>query len=131
LIPAHDDDYTCFAIVYGKFSRDYARTVSDSGNGYPDYELVFEWNYKVQLTKFCLRAARCSVGHQPGWHQPHSQRVGSRRADGIGLLSSGAFGKELLQTTPEFGQNLPPIPVTLAPRVGGQKLITKSVFPEH
>jgi len=54
LIPARDDDYTCFGIVYGKFSRDYARSVADSGNGYPDYELVFEWNYKVQLTKFAF-----------------------------------------------------------------------------
>lgn len=54
LIPARDDDYTCFGIVYGKFSRDYARSVADSGNGYPDYELVFEWNYKVQLTRFAF-----------------------------------------------------------------------------
>ena len=54
LIPARDDDYACFGIVYGKFSRDYARTVAQAGEGYPDYELVFEWNYKVQLTKFAF-----------------------------------------------------------------------------
>jgi hypothetical protein len=38
LIPTRHDDYICFAVVYGKFSRNYART----GEGYPDYELVFE-----------------------------------------------------------------------------------------
>jgi porin len=54
LIPRRGDDYACFGIVYGKFSRDYARTVAESGDGYPDYELVFEWNYKVHLTKFAF-----------------------------------------------------------------------------
>ena len=54
LIPGRSDDYTCFGIVYGKFSRNFARTVSESGGGYPDYELVFEWNYKVQLTRFAF-----------------------------------------------------------------------------
>jgi porin len=46
--------YSCFGIVYGKFSRNFARTVAESGEGYPDYELVFEWNYKIQLTKFAF-----------------------------------------------------------------------------
>lgn len=41
-------------VVYGKFSRNYARTVSEAGEGYPDYELVFEWNYKIQMTKFAF-----------------------------------------------------------------------------
>jgi porin len=54
LIPARDDDYACFGVVYGKFSRNYARTVANAGDGYPDYELVFEWNYKIQLTKFAF-----------------------------------------------------------------------------
>ena len=54
LIPTRGDDYSCFGIVYGKFSRDFARSVAESGGGYPDYELVFEWNYKVQLTKFAF-----------------------------------------------------------------------------
>jgi len=54
LIPWRDDDYTCFGIVYGKFSRDYAQTVSDAGGGLPNYELVFEWNYKIQITKFAF-----------------------------------------------------------------------------
>ena len=54
LIPGRPDDYSCFGVVYGKFSRNFARTVADSGGGYPDYELVFEWNYKVQLTRFAF-----------------------------------------------------------------------------
>jgi porin len=54
LIPARGDDYTCFGVVYGKFSRNFARSVAAAGGGYPDYELVFEWNYKVQLTKFAF-----------------------------------------------------------------------------
>ncbi len=54
LIPTRGGDYACFGIVYGKFSRDFARSVAKSGGGYPDYELVFEWNYKVQLTKFAF-----------------------------------------------------------------------------
>ena len=54
LIPARDDDYACFGVVYGKFSRNFARTVANAGEGYPNYELVFEWNYKIQLTKFAF-----------------------------------------------------------------------------
>jgi len=54
VIPTRDDDFACFGVVYGKFSRNYARTVSEAGEGYPDYELVFEWNYKIQLTKFAF-----------------------------------------------------------------------------
>ncbi len=54
LIPTRDDDYTCFGIVYGKFSSNYARSVSDNGGGYPSYELVFECNYKIQINKFAF-----------------------------------------------------------------------------
>ena len=54
LIPLRDDDFTCFGIVYGKFSSDYAGTVADADGGYPTYELVFEWNYKIQVTKFAF-----------------------------------------------------------------------------
>lgn len=54
LVPMRDNDFTCFGIIYGKFSSDYAQTVSDAGQGYPEYELVFEANYKIQLTKFAF-----------------------------------------------------------------------------
>jgi porin len=52
LIPTRDDDYTGFGVVYGKFSSDFARSVSNAGGGSPDYELVFEWNYKIQINNF-------------------------------------------------------------------------------
>ncbi len=52
LIPNRDQDYTLFGLVYGKFSRNYARTVEAAGNGYPQYEMVLEWGYRVNLTKF-------------------------------------------------------------------------------
>ncbi len=54
LIPSRDDDYTCFGVVYGKFSRNYARTVDALEEGYPQFEMVLEWNYKIQLTKFAF-----------------------------------------------------------------------------
>lgn len=54
LIPTRDQDFTALGVVYGKFSDNYARTVSDAGNGYPEYELVFEANYKIQITKFAF-----------------------------------------------------------------------------
>jgi len=54
LIPTRDQDYTALGVVYGKFSENYARTVADAGNGYPEYELVFEANYKIQITKFAF-----------------------------------------------------------------------------
>ncbi len=54
LIPTRDTDWTTFGIVYGKFSRNYARTVDALDQGYPSYELVLEWGYKVQITKFAF-----------------------------------------------------------------------------
>lgn len=54
LVPTRDDDYTGLGVVYGKFSSNYARSVSDAGGGYPEYELVFEANYKIQITKFAF-----------------------------------------------------------------------------
>ena len=54
LIPLRDDDFTCFGIVYGKFSSDYARSVDVDDAGYPTYEMVFEFNYKIQVTKFAF-----------------------------------------------------------------------------
>ena len=52
LIPAREQDDTIFGLVYGKFSRNYARTVEAAGNGYPQYEMVLEWGYRVNFTKF-------------------------------------------------------------------------------
>jgi porin len=52
LLPERPKDQAIFGFIYGKFSRDYARTVEDAGNGNPDYEMVLEGAYRVQLTKF-------------------------------------------------------------------------------
>ena len=52
LVPTRDQDYTILGLVYGKFSSNYARTVEAAGNGYPQYELVLEWGYRVNITKF-------------------------------------------------------------------------------
>jgi porin len=52
LIPLRDNDQTVFGVAYGKFSRDYARAVSSAGGGYPDYEIVLEWGYRIQLSDF-------------------------------------------------------------------------------
>ncbi|MFA7342733.1 MAG: carbohydrate porin [Terrimicrobiaceae bacterium] len=52
LVPTRDQDDTIFGLVYGKFSRNYARTVEAAGNGYPQYEMVLEWAYRVNFTKF-------------------------------------------------------------------------------
>lgn len=52
LVPGRDEDYTVFGMVYGKFSRNYARTVYEAGGGYPQYEMVLEWGYRINFTKF-------------------------------------------------------------------------------
>ncbi len=50
LIPLRDDDYTTFGVVYGKFSDQVTNYQGES----QDYELVFEWGYKIQLNKFAF-----------------------------------------------------------------------------
>ncbi|MDX2080556.1 MAG: carbohydrate porin [Terrimicrobiaceae bacterium] len=52
LIPSRDEDFTVLGFVYGKFSRNYARTVDAAGEGYPEYEIVLEAGYRVNLSKF-------------------------------------------------------------------------------
>ena len=52
LIPARDEDYSVFGVAYGKFSNKYAQTVAEQGQGYPNYELVFEFGYRIQLNNF-------------------------------------------------------------------------------
>jgi porin len=52
LIPTREADQTIFGVVYGQFSDDYAAVTEATAGGHPDYELVFEWGYRVQLSKF-------------------------------------------------------------------------------
>jgi porin len=52
LLPFRDRDQSVFGIVYGKFSRNYARTLDALDEGYAEYEMVLEWGYRVNLSKF-------------------------------------------------------------------------------
>ncbi|MEO6847558.1 MAG: carbohydrate porin, partial [Chthoniobacterales bacterium] len=52
LIPQRKQDQTIFGAIFGEFGTDYAQTVSPTGAGYPNYELVFEWGYRVNFNKF-------------------------------------------------------------------------------
>lgn len=52
LIPKREDDKLIFGFTYGKFSRDYARTIDATGAGHPNHEIVIEADYRFQLTKF-------------------------------------------------------------------------------
>lgn len=52
LVPTRDNDETVFGIAYGQFSDQYAAATQAAGGGYPSYEVVFEWGYRVQFTKF-------------------------------------------------------------------------------
>lgn len=52
LVPSRDNDYSVLGFVYGKFSSDYAGAVSETGGGYPEYEIVLEAAYRVNFTQF-------------------------------------------------------------------------------
>ena len=52
LIPMREPDYTILGFVYGNFSENYARTVSATGAGNPEYEIVLEAAYRINFTKF-------------------------------------------------------------------------------
>lgn len=52
LIPGRPNDQTIGGLIYGRFSRDYARSVEAAGNGNPKYEFVAEAAYRIQLTRF-------------------------------------------------------------------------------
>ena len=52
LLPARDNDYSIFGFVYGKFSDQYAAATNNAGGGYPEYEIVLEWAYRINFTKF-------------------------------------------------------------------------------
>ncbi len=52
LLPGRDNDDTIFGFVYGKFSSDYAASIDATGGGYPEYEIVLEWAYRVNITEF-------------------------------------------------------------------------------
>ena len=66
LIPSRDNDMTTFGVAYGQFSDDYASASEAALGGYADYELVFEWGYKVQLSKFLFVQPNIQYVINPG-----------------------------------------------------------------
>ncbi len=66
LIPTRDNDMTTFGVAYGQFSDDWASANESALGGYADYELVFEWGYKVQFTKFLFVQPNIQYVVNPG-----------------------------------------------------------------
>jgi porin len=52
LVPTRDDDISLFGLVYGQFSSNYANSVQGEARSYPGYEMVLEWGYRAQVTRF-------------------------------------------------------------------------------
>lgn len=52
LVPTRDEDVTMVGFVYGKFSRDFARSVDVDGGGFPEYEIVLEAGHRFQINQF-------------------------------------------------------------------------------
>jgi porin len=51
LFPLRDLDATMLDFVYGKFSRNFARSADVSGGGYPQYEIVLEAGHRFQINQ--------------------------------------------------------------------------------
>jgi len=66
LIPTRDEDQTMLGVVYGEFSKDYARATQSAGGGYPDYELVFEFGHRVQFNKWLFVQPNLQYVINPG-----------------------------------------------------------------
>ena len=52
MIPCRPRDISIFGVSYGNFSSNYAQANQASLGGYATYELVYEWGYRINLTKF-------------------------------------------------------------------------------
>jgi porin len=52
MIPFRPKDISIFGIAYGNFSSNYAQANQTSLGGYATYELVYEFGYRINLTKF-------------------------------------------------------------------------------
>ncbi len=66
LLPRRNDDLTLFGVVYGEFSDDYASSVASPTVSSPNYEMVFEWGYRAQITKFLYVQPNIQYIIQPG-----------------------------------------------------------------
>jgi porin len=52
LIPFRPQDVSIFGVAYGNFSSNYAQANQATLGGYATYELVYEWGYRINMTKF-------------------------------------------------------------------------------
>lgn len=52
LLPGRENDQTILGVIYGNFSSSYASASASSGNGSPNYELVYEAGYRINFTKY-------------------------------------------------------------------------------
>lgn len=79
LIPTRDEDRTILGLIYGKFSRDYARAIDAAGAGHPDYEFVAELGHRIQLAKFAYIQPDAQLVVNPGG----THRVGNALVLGV------------------------------------------------
>jgi porin len=66
LVPGRDRDRAIFGTTYGRFSDEYADEQEAEANGRPDYEIIFELGYRVQLSRFLYVQPDVQYVHQPG-----------------------------------------------------------------
>jgi porin len=52
LLPFRPQDVSIFGVAYGNFSSNYAQANQVTLGGYATYELVYEWGYRINMTKF-------------------------------------------------------------------------------
>jgi len=52
MIPCRPRDISIFGVAYGNFSSNYAQANQTTLGGYATYELVYEFGYRINMTKF-------------------------------------------------------------------------------
>jgi len=52
MIPDRPRDLSIFGVAYGNFSSNYAQASQALLEGYATYELIYEWGYRINMTKF-------------------------------------------------------------------------------
>ena len=52
MIPCRPRDISIFGVTYGNFSSNYAQANQAALGGYATYELVYEFGYRINMTKF-------------------------------------------------------------------------------
>ena len=54
MIPFRPTDVSIFGVAYGNFSSNYAQANQATAGGYATYELVYEFGYRINMTKFAF-----------------------------------------------------------------------------